>query len=156
MGTARHRLHLPGPRVRRLREPHLAPADLRPTRIRRGEKGFLWRWHKRLPCPLRREDVRAGYVYELAFRQFELSDTRVFDRPAAGRSFFEQLIGDHLDVGRPESVALIFDRRISRRTPGTWRTKVITGVDPQISCDYRSSRIKQYFRSIGRCAPRHP
>ena len=42
----------------------------------RGEKGFLWRWHKRLLCPLTREDVRAGYVYELAFRQFELSDTR--------------------------------------------------------------------------------
>jgi len=42
---------------------------------------------------------------------------------------------------------LIFDRRISRRTPGTWRTRVITkGVDPQISCYYRSSRIKQYFK----------
>jgi len=27
----------------------------------------------------------------------------VFYRPAAGRSFFEQLIRDHLDVGRPES-----------------------------------------------------
>ena len=110
-------------------------------------KSFFWRWHKRLPSPLTRADVRAGYVYELAFRQFEVSDTRVFDRPAAGRSFFEQLIRDHLDVGRPESVSLIFDRRISRRTPGTWRTKVITkGVDPQISCYYRSSRIKQYFK----------
>ena len=71
----------------------------------------------------------------------------MFDRPAAGRSFFEQLIRDHLDVGRPESVSLIFDRRISRRTPGTFRTKVITnGVDPQISCYYKSSRIKQYFK----------
>ena len=42
---------------------------------------------------------------------------------------------------------MIFDRRISTRTPGTWRTKVITkGVDPQIGCYYRSSRIKQYFK----------
>jgi len=81
------------------------------------------------------------------FRQFEVSDTRVFDRPAAGRSFFEQLIRDHLDVGRPESVSLIFDRRVNSRTPGTWRTRVITkGVDPQISCYYKSSRIKQYFK----------
>ena len=96
---------------------------------------------------LTRADVHAGYVYELAFRQFEVSDTRVFDRPAAGRSFFEQLIRDHVDVGRPESVSLIFDRRIGRRTPGTWRTRVITkGVDPQISCYYRSSRIEQYFK----------
>ena len=51
-------------------------------------KSFFWRWQKRLPSPLTRADVRAGYVYELAFRQFEISDTRVFDRPAAGRSFF--------------------------------------------------------------------
>ena len=51
-------------------------------------KSFFWRWHKRLPSPLTRADVRAGYVYDLAFRQFEISDTRVFDRPAAGRSSF--------------------------------------------------------------------
>ncbi len=110
-------------------------------------KSFFWRWQRRLPSPLTRADVRAGYVYELAFRQFEISDTRVFDRPAAGRSFFEGLIRDHLDVGRPESVSLIFDRRIIRTTPGSWRTKVITkGVDPQISCYYKSSRIKQHFK----------
>ena len=57
------------------------------------------------------------------------------------------MIRDHLDIGRPDQVALIFDRRISRRTPGTFRTKVITkGVDPILSCYYRSSRIKQYFK----------
>jgi hypothetical protein len=50
----------------------------------------------------------------------------VFDRPAAGRAFFEQLIRDHLDVGRPDSVSLIFNRRITSTTPGTFRTKVIT------------------------------
>jgi hypothetical protein len=71
----------------------------------------------------------------------------VFDRPAAGRAFFEQLIRDHLDVGRPESVSLIFDKRVTRRTPGTLRTKVITkGVDPQVNCYFKSSRIKQYFK----------
>jgi hypothetical protein len=110
-------------------------------------KSFFWRWQRRLPSPLTRDDLRAGYVYDLAFRQFEVSDTRVFDRPAAGRSFFEQLISDHLDVGRPDSVSLIFDKRVTARTPGTFRTKVITkGVDPQVNCHYRSSRIKQYFR----------
>jgi hypothetical protein len=31
-------------------------------------------------------DLHAGYVYELAFRQFEVADTLVFDRPAAGRA----------------------------------------------------------------------
>jgi hypothetical protein len=37
----------------------------------------------------------------IAFRQFEVAGTLVFDRPAAGRAFFEGLIRDHLDVGRP-------------------------------------------------------
>ncbi len=109
-------------------------------------KSFFWRWCRTLPSPFTDADRRAGYVYELAFRQFEVSDTRVFDRPAAGRAFFEGVIRDHLDVGRPSSVALIFNRRVSAQTPGTFRTRVLTdGVDPQISCYYRSSRIKQYL-----------
>lgn len=42
---------------------------------------------------------------------------------------------------------MVFDRRITSRTPGTFRTKVITkGVDPQINCSYKASRIKQYFK----------
>jgi hypothetical protein len=48
-----------------------------------------------------------------------VSDTRVFDRPATEQSFFEGLIGDFLDVGRPESVSLLFDRPVSCRTAGT-------------------------------------
>jgi hypothetical protein len=68
-------------------------------------QSFFWRWLHRLPCPFTRADLRAGYTYELAFRQFEFSDTRVFTRPAAGRAFFEGLIRDHLDVGRPDQVA---------------------------------------------------
>ena len=86
-------------------------------------------------------------MYDLAFRQLEVSDTRVFDRPQAGRAFFEGVIRDHLDLGRPDQVALIFDRTITRRTPGAFRTKVITpGVDPQLSIYYKSSRLKQYFK----------
>jgi hypothetical protein len=46
---------------------------------------FFWRWQVRPPSPFTRADLRAGYVYELAFRQCEVSDTWVFDRPAAGR-----------------------------------------------------------------------
>ncbi len=112
---------------------------------------FFWRWQARLPSPFTRQDLRAGYVYELAFRQFEVSDTRVFDRPAAGRAFFEGLIRDHLDLGRPDQVSLTFARPVRlagpRPTPGTFRTQVITrGVDPQVTCYYKSSRLKQYFK----------
>ncbi len=108
---------------------------------------FFWRWFFRLPQVFTTADLRAGYVYELAFRQFEVADTLVFDRPAAGRAFFEGLIRDHLDVGRPDMVALTFGRRITAKTPGAFRTKVITeGVDPQLSCSYKASRMKQYFK----------
>jgi hypothetical protein len=110
-------------------------------------KSFFWRWLRRLPSPFTTADLRAGYVYELAFRQFEVSDTRVFNRPAAGRAFFEGVIRDHLDIGRPPSVALVFDRRVNAKTPGTFRTRVITkGVDPQLVCYYKASRLKQYFK----------
>ena len=110
-------------------------------------ENFFWRWFWRLPSPFTQEDMKAGYVYDLAVRQFEVSDTRVFDRPQAGRAFFEGLIRDHLDIGRPQQVVLVFDRRLTARTPGKFSTKVLRrGVDPQISCTYKSCRIKQYFK----------
>jgi hypothetical protein len=60
---------------------------------------------------------------------------------------FEGVIRDHLDVGRPDQIALIFHRRVNRRTPGRFRTRVLTkGVDPTLCCYYKSSRIKQYFK----------
>jgi hypothetical protein len=108
---------------------------------------FFARWQNDLPSPFTAADREAGYGYELAFRQFEVSDTRVFDCPQAGRAFFEGLIRDHLDIGRPSSVALVFDRKVTVRTPGRFVTRVIThGVDPQVSCRYKSSRLKQYFK----------
>jgi len=108
---------------------------------------FFWRWFHRLPSPFTTEDLQAGYAYELAFRQFEVSDTRVFDQPQAGRAFFEGVIRDHLDLGRPDQVVLIFDRKLTPRTPGRFRTKVVTrGVNPQLSCTYKSCRLKQYFK----------
>jgi hypothetical protein len=86
-------------------------------------KSFFWRWQRRLPSPFTRADLRAGYVYELAFRQFEISDTRVFDHPAAGRAFLEGLIRDHRDVGGPALVSVIFGRRVDRRTRAASRPR---------------------------------
>jgi hypothetical protein len=117
---------------------HLGPAAV---------QSFFTRWLRRLPSPFTEADIQAGYGYDLAFRQFEVSDTCVFDRPQAGRMWFEGVIRDHLDVGRPDQIALIFHRRVNCRTPGRFRTRVITqGVDPTLCCYYKSSRIKQYFK----------
>ena len=44
-------------------------------------ENFFWRWFWRLPSPFTQDDLKAGYVYDLSVRQFEVSDTRVFDRP---------------------------------------------------------------------------
>jgi len=42
---------------------------------------------------------------------------------------------------------LLFDRRLGNRTPGPFRTRVIIkGVDPILTCYYKSSKIKQYFK----------
>ena len=110
-------------------------------------QSFFGRWWRRLPSPFTDADVRAGYGYQMSFRQFEIADTCVFDRPPAGRMWFEGVIRDHLDVGRPDQIMLIFHRRVSSRTPGTFRTRVISrGVDPTLCCYYKSSRVKQYFK----------
>jgi hypothetical protein len=126
------------------------PAELQRICNRLGSgavRSFFWRWFRRLPTVFRPEDLKAGYVYEMAVRQFEVSDTRVFDRPQSGRAFFEGLIRDHLDIGRPEQVVLVFDRKLMPKTPGRFSTKVVTkGVDPQVSCKYKSSRLKQYLK----------
>jgi DNA-binding PadR family transcriptional regulator len=108
---------------------------------------FLDKWLAVLPSPLDGADRRAGYRYEFSLRQFEYSDTAVFDRPGNGRAWFEAAIRDHLDLGRPERVSLVVDRRITRRTPGRFATKVVTrGVDPQVQIHYRASKVKAYFK----------
>jgi hypothetical protein len=110
-------------------------------------QSFFGRWWRRLPSPFTEADVRAGYGYEMSFRQFEVADTCVFDRPPAGRMWFESVIRDHLDVGRPDQIALIFHRRVTSRTPGMFRTRVINrDVDPTLCCYSKSSRIKPYFK----------
>jgi hypothetical protein len=150
---AKRQMHKAGISYQALDNGFLSCADPRALQKKCDQLGagavrdFFWRWFWRLPSPFCTQELKAGYVYELAFRQFEVSETLVFDRPQAGRAWFEGVIRDHLDVGRPDQVALLFDRRVSTRTPGCFRTKVITrGVNPILNCYYKSSRIKQYFK----------
>ena len=64
-----------------------------------------------------------------------------------GRIFFEEVIRENLDMGRPESIQLIFDRRVIKRTPGAFRTRVVRhGVIPSLRVDYKTNGIKQYFK----------
>ena len=108
---------------------------------------LLRKWLRRLPHPFPARDRAAGYRYDLSILQAEFSLTQVLDQPVTGRIFFEEVIRENLDIGRPSQVSLIFDRRINRCTPGRFRTRVITdGVVPSLHIDYKKSRIKQYHK----------
>jgi len=112
---------------------------------------FFRKWLARVPHPFTAADRRAGYRYELSILQAEFSLTQVLDRPHSGRVFFEQLIRDNLDLGRPDNASLIFGRRVRvrgrRPTPSRWRTRVLTAeVTPSIHVDYKHSKIKQYHK----------
>jgi hypothetical protein len=110
-------------------------------------EALLRKWLARLPHPFTARDRRAGYRYEVSILQAEFSLTQVLDRPVTGRVFFEEVIRENLDLGRPDQVQLIFDRPVHTRTPGRFRTRVITeGVTPSLHVDYKHTRIKQYHK----------
>lgn len=107
------------------------------------------KWLGRLPDPFTAEDPAAGYNFQRSILHAECSRTQVFDRPLSGRHLFEAVMRENLDLGRPEKVSLIFNRRITKRTPGTFHTCVITQeVIPSLHVSYTSSKIKQYFKGL--------
>jgi hypothetical protein len=117
--------------------------QLGPEQIER----FLERWLQRLPFPLTPADRQAGFSPELSVWQMEYSLTQVFDRPVQGREFFEEVIRENLDLGRPERVQLLFERKITRATPGKFATRIVTqGVAPSLHVSYKSFDLKQYFK----------
>ncbi len=120
---------------------------LDPAKINR----FVRKWLARLPHPFSAADRRAGYRYDISILQAEFSLTQVLDRPLAGRVFFEEVIRENLDIGRPDRISAVFDRKILRRgprpTPGRFRTRVFTdGVVPSLHVEYKHTRIKQYHK----------
>jgi len=110
------------------------------------------KWLKRISLPLRPQDREAGYDWDLSIWQMEVSLTQIFDRPLRGREFFEEIIRDNLDLGRPDRVQLIFDRVVTKKTPGEFRTRVIqNGVHPSLHIEYKNFDLKQYFKEGRGC-----
>jgi len=110
------------------------------------------KWLKRIPLPLRAQDREAGYDWDLSIWQMEVSLTQIFDRPLRGREFFEEIIRDNLDLGRPDRVQLIFDRVVTKKTPGEFQTRVIQdGVHPSLHINYKNFDLKQYFKEGRGC-----
>ena len=100
-----------------------------------------------LPLPLSARDREAGYDGQLSIWQLEVSLTQIFDRPPRGREFFEEVMRDNLDLGRPDRLQLIFDRRVTKATPGLFRTRVMQeGVHPSLHIQYKNFDLKPYFK----------
>jgi hypothetical protein len=77
----------------------------------------------------------------------EVSLTQIFDRPQKGREFFEEVMRDNLDLGRPDRLPLIFERRVTKATPGPFRTRVMPeGVHPRLLIPSKNLDLKQYFK----------
>jgi hypothetical protein len=112
---------------------------------------FFQRWMHRLPLPLGPADRQAGYWWECSMAQVEVSRTIVFSAPRYARGFFDALVTDNLDLGRPDTLEIIFDRQVRhgphRSTQRTFNTKVITrGTEVTMNAFYRHSRVKQYLK----------
>ncbi len=104
-----------------------------------------------MPDPLTVDDRRAGFEWAFSIAQLEVSDTAVFDQPRRARAWFEAAIAGHLDLGRPERVSLVVDRKVINRgrykTPGRFATEVITrDVAPRLQIHYKSSKAKAYLK----------
>jgi len=90
-------------------------------------------------------------------RQVEASRTLVFDDPRRARGFFESLVADNIGIGRPHEVAAVFARRVTKRTPGIFRTRVFgpgtEGRDysrSQMTYDLRRLRLHGLIQRIPR------
>jgi hypothetical protein len=115
-------------------------------------QAFFDRWTAVIPVPFTAADRAAGYWWELSMRQVEVSRTLVSDAPRQARAFFEALIADNLDLGRPENVELLFKRDPRGRKPkdqagGVFKTAIDrNNQGVTINAFWRHSRVKQYLK----------
>ena len=113
---------------------------------------FAQRWLHRLPLPFGAADQRAGYWWELLDAPGRgLPHHRASTRPRRARAFFEALIADNLDIGRPANVEIIFGRHVRRDTPGVFRTAIDR---PVVGPDDRRSRAQRLLQALpGQAVP---
>ena len=123
---------------------------------------FFRKWLSVLPHPYPATERKAGFRYRLSVLQAEFSLTQIWDRPRHGREFFEEVIRENIDLGRPETVQLIFARKMRRSTVagGRCRTRIVTqGVIPSLHVYYKNTHLKQYHKTGGHgagCVPKPP
>lgn len=107
------------------------------------------RWLAQLvPFFTDRERRQQGFGYRLFVSQVEYCTNLVFDRRAALDRLSERLLDLNRTIGAPDKIAVIFGRRVTKRTDAGLKTQISDhGLgQPVIRSDYKSSSIKQYVR----------
>jgi hypothetical protein len=107
------------------------------------------RWLAQLvPFFTDRERRHQGFGYRLFVSQVEYCTNLIFERRAALDSLHQRLLDLNRSIGHPDKIALIFGRRITKRTDAGLKTLILDhdlGL-PVIRSEYKSSSIKQYAR----------
>jgi hypothetical protein len=106
------------------------------------------RWLAWVPDPLTSSERAAGYPCRLSIYQAEFSENLVFRRTQVLNHVYEQLLRDHLQLGRPDLLQVVFDRQIRKTTPGTFKTRVLRrGVVSCLKVFYKKSFLKEYNKA---------
>ena len=106
------------------------------------------------PALLVRSD--AAKDAEILVRQVEVSRTLVFSAPRHARAFFEALVADNIDIGRPERAEIVFKRSPrGAKAGGVFKTAIDRHAAlVTLNIFYKHSRIKQSSKTAARCASR--
>jgi hypothetical protein len=95
-----------------------------------------------------RERRRQGFGDRLFVSQVEDCTNLIFERRAALDRLHERLLDLNRSIGHPDTIAIIFGRRITQHTDTGLKAQVLDhdlGL-PVIRSEYKSSSIKQYVR----------
>lgn len=105
-------------------------------------------WLGIVPNPLSEKERAAGYETRLSIFQAEFSDNLIFHKTAVLNRLYERVLSEHLHLGRPDMIKVMFDRRITRRTPGKFATRILReGAVACMKVFYKSSFLKQYNKA---------
>jgi len=118
----------------------LTPRDL----VTCGQK---WLAHL-TPFFTAREREHAGCQHRLFFSQVEYCDNLIFRRRAALDSLGERLLDANRTIGQPDTITVIFGRKITKHYRGKLQTEIedMSLPNPVIRSHYGNGFIKQYVR----------
>jgi hypothetical protein len=94
------------------------------------------------------ERREAGCQHRLFFSQVEYCDNLIFHRRAALDALEERLLDANRTIGKPETISVIFGRRITRHHSGKLQTSIYDFhlPNPVIRSHYGHGCLKQYAR----------